>query len=102
MEKDHMIVRKRVKGEVQYNDGEFAEIQIIGIEGIEEDLLLETIQIHPHDAQSTPGEFQSRFPVGMGLGILTTIEITRKRGRRSLQTNSASPVKCGQEPTPLA
>lgn len=31
-----MVVRKRVEGQVLYNDGEFTEIQTNGIEGIEE------------------------------------------------------------------
>lgn len=43
--KERMIVRKRVEGKVEYNDGEFAEVQTNGIEGIDTDLLLETIQI---------------------------------------------------------
>jgi hypothetical protein len=43
------ISRKRVHGEVEHNDGEFAEIQTVGIEGIEKDLLLETIQVHRCD-----------------------------------------------------
>jgi hypothetical protein len=76
MEKNQMIVRKRVEGQVEYNDGEFAEIQTIGIEGIEKDLWLDTIQIHRRDTEKTPDEFQGRFPVGMRLGIVTTTEIT--------------------------
>ncbi len=71
-----MVVRKKVEGEVQFNDGEFAEVQTIGIEAIEKDLLLDTIQIQCSDFQNTPDEFQRRFPVGMRLGILTTTEIT--------------------------
>ena len=71
-----MLISKRVAGEVDYNDGEFAEVQTIGIEGIEEDLLLEPIQISRDDTEDTPEEFQRRFPVGMMLGILTTTEIT--------------------------
>jgi len=71
-----MLTTKRVEGRVEYNDGEFAEVQTIGIEGIEENLLLETIQIHRRDAQNSPEEFQRRFPVGTRLGILTTTEIT--------------------------
>jgi hypothetical protein len=78
-----MITSKRVEGLVEYNDGEFAEIQTVGIEGIEEDLLLETIQIHREDTQNTPKEFQQRFPVGMRLKILTTTEVTKKRVRRT-------------------
>jgi hypothetical protein len=71
-----MLTRKRVEGEVEYNDGEFAEIQTIGVEGIEKNLCLETIQIHRCDTENTPEEFQRRFPVGMRLGVMTTTEIT--------------------------
>jgi|HubBroStandDraft_4_1064222.scaffolds.fasta_scaffold11265_2 hypothetical protein len=39
-----MVINKKVKGEIDYDDGEFAEIHNSGIEGIEEDLLLETFQ----------------------------------------------------------
>ena len=42
-EENQMAVRTRVEGEVEHNDGEFAEIQTIGIEGIERNLCLETI-----------------------------------------------------------
>jgi len=71
-----MIIRKRVEGEIECNDGEFAEVLTFGIEGIEKDLALETIQIHCDDTEDTPEEFQHRFPVGMRLGILTITEIT--------------------------
>jgi hypothetical protein len=43
-----MIVRQRLEGEVQYNNGEFAEIQAIGTKKPEKSLLLETIQIWPN------------------------------------------------------
>src|SRR3954470_306639 len=75
MEKIRMVMRKRVEGRVDYNDGEFAEVQTVGIEGIEQDLLLETIQIHADDTNDTPDEFRRRFPVGIWLDILTTTEI---------------------------
>lgn len=39
-----MIIRKKVEGEVQYNDADFVEIQTNGIEGIEKDL---TLRHHP-------------------------------------------------------
>ena len=41
-----MTVTKMVDGEVEFNDGKFAEVQTYGIEGIEKDLLLETVQNH--------------------------------------------------------
>lgn len=75
MERGLHFVRKRAEGEVQYNDGQFAEIQTNGVEGIEEDLLLETLQIHREDTDDTESEFKRRFPVGMWLDILTTTEI---------------------------
>lgn len=52
--KTHIIVSTRTEGEVQYNDGEFAEIQTNGIDGIEKDLLLDTIQIDRDDTGDTP------------------------------------------------
>jgi hypothetical protein len=82
MEKNQMVVRKRVEGQVEYNDGDFAEVQTIGIEGIEKNLLLETIQIHRGDTQDTPQEFRHRFPVGVRLAVLTTTEVTKKSVRR--------------------
>src|SRR5271169_2368286 len=88
MEKTQVLTSKRVEGQVEYNDGEFAEIQTIGIEGIEEDLWLDTVQIHREDTDNTPEEFQRSFPVGMRLSILTTTEITKKRERKTSQANS--------------
>jgi hypothetical protein len=70
-----LIVRKKVRGQVEYNDGEFAEIQTSGREGVEDDLLLETIQANREDTGDTPEEFQRRFPVGMWLEIAITTEL---------------------------
>jgi len=36
-----MVIGKKVKGEIDYNDGEFVEIQPAGIEGIDEGILIE-------------------------------------------------------------
>ena len=74
-----MLTSKRVGGEVEYNDGEFAEIQTFGTEGVETDLLIETIQIQRSDTEDTPAKFRQRFPVGMRLGILTIVEITETK-----------------------
>jgi hypothetical protein len=76
-----MVIRKRVEGEVLYNNGDFAEVATIGIEGIEKDLWLDTIQIDCSQTEDTPEEFQHRFPVGMRLCILTITEIKKKRVR---------------------
>jgi hypothetical protein len=72
-----MIITKTVEGEVDFNDGEFAEVKAIGIEGIEKNLWLSTFQIHREDTEDTPEEFQRRFPVGMSLHVVTTTEIMR-------------------------
>jgi hypothetical protein len=73
-----MTVRNRVEGEVQYNDGEFAEVQTNGVEGIENSLLLDTIHIQRKDTDDKPEEFQRRFPVGMWLDIEATTKLTPK------------------------
>jgi hypothetical protein len=57
-----VIVTKRVEGEVQFNDGEFAEVQTYGIEGIEKDLLLKTVHIHRGDTDNTSVSFKRHFP----------------------------------------
>ena len=68
-----VTTRKEVQGEVLYNDGDFAEIQTIGTEGIERGLLLATVQIHRSDTDDAVVEFQRSFKVGMRLHISTTI-----------------------------
>jgi hypothetical protein len=70
-----MKVHQKLKGLVEYNDGQFAEVQTNGTEGLEKNLLLETIQIHREDT------FQPRFPVGRWLDIRTTTEFTAKAAR---------------------
>lgn len=71
-----MKTRTRVKGRVEYNDGDFAEVETFGTEGIDEGLLLDTIQLHREDTDDTCEEFQKRLPVGMWLDISTTIEVS--------------------------
>ena len=84
MEKTRMVVRKRVEGRVDYNDGEFAEIQTVGIEGIEQDLLLKAIQIHCEDTNDTPDGFQLGFQLHV-VGHLSTTEITPQAAESSLR-----------------
>ncbi len=69
-----VTTRKEVRGEVLYNAGDFDEIQTIGTEGIERDLLLETVQIHRSDTGDAAWDFQRRFKIGTLLHISTTIE----------------------------
>ena len=87
MDETRVVVRKKVEGRVQYNDGEFVEVQTVGIEGIEKDLLLETIQIQCEDTNDTPDEFERRFPVGMWLDIFTTTYISVQTEETSLQND---------------
>ena len=51
-----MKIYKRLAGKVQRNDREFAEIQTVGIEGVEKDLLLDAIQIDRSDKPDAPSE----------------------------------------------
>lgn len=85
MEETRIVVRKKTKGRVDYNDGEFAEVQIVGVEGIEEDLWLETIQVHRADTNDLPEEFRHRFPVGLWLDILTITDITAETAESGVQ-----------------
>jgi hypothetical protein len=92
MEKIRIVSQNRVNGEVEYNDGDFAEIQTVGIEGIEKDLLLETIQVHRDNTSYTCEQFQDKLPVGSWLNICTTIEVT------TLDSNTADFAEGGQRP----
>jgi len=70
-----MTMTKKVEGEVDYNDGEFAELKTIGIEGIENGLWLGTMTIQRDTTEETVEAFLQRYPVGMRLEIVTTTEI---------------------------
>jgi hypothetical protein len=71
-----MLTSKRVEGEVNYNDGSFGEVLIHGIEGIDKNLPLETIQLYIEDTDDTREQFQQRFSVDSRVSILTTTEVT--------------------------
>ena len=66
-----------MEGQVEYNNGEFAEVVTIGVEGIEKGLWSDSIQISSCDTKETAEQFRDRFPVGARLRILTITEITR-------------------------
>ena len=70
-----MVITKEVEGVVDSNDGEFAEINTIGIEGIEDGLWLGTMQIRRVNMEDTRKDFLQRLPVGMRLRVVTTTEI---------------------------
>ena len=95
MTKAHLVVCRAVEGVVDYNDGEFAEVQTVGIDGIETDLRLATIQVHREDTNDTPEEFQRRFPVGTWVDIRTTTEITNKSVQSSAGGASRRPPRAG-------
>jgi hypothetical protein len=75
-----MVIVKRSLGQVSYNDGDFTEVQLVGIGGVEEDLLLGMIQIHRCDTENSRDESQRSLPVGRWLEILTTNEIRFSSG----------------------
>jgi hypothetical protein len=76
VKKTRIVSQKRVRGEVEYNDGEFAEIQTVGIEASEKDLLLETIQVHREDTNFSCEQLQDKLPLASWVNICTTIEVT--------------------------
>ncbi len=92
-----MVIRKKVEGRVDYNDGEFAEGQTIGIEGMEKDLWLGPFQIHRENTRNTPEEFRHRFSVGISFRTLDRHTNTRRFGWDCIQilgfTNLQTP--CG-------
>jgi len=89
-----MIIAKKVEGEVDFNDGEFAEVKTIGIEGIEKDLWLDTFQIHREDTDDTPDQFRRRFSIGMRLDIVSTTSARSRPIRdRSGATGSSFPSR---------
>ena len=75
MEKTRIFSQKRVYGRTESNNGEFAEIQTVGIEGIDKGLLLETIQVHRQDTSYSCEQFQDKLPVGSWFDICTTVEM---------------------------
>jgi hypothetical protein len=58
------------------DDGELAEIQTVGIEGIEKSLLQETIQTAPGRYQLFMRTVPGQAPCWNTTGHLTTIEVT--------------------------
>jgi len=59
-----------------HDDGELAEIQTVGIKGVEKNLLLETIQMHRGDNSYSCEQFQDKLPVGTRMDICATIDVT--------------------------
>ena len=60
---------------MEYNDGQFAEVQTFGLEGIDKGFLLEGVQVHREDTSYSVEEFRQRFPVGALFEIQTTSEV---------------------------
>jgi hypothetical protein len=99
MEKKRVVFRNRVDGEIDYNDGESARVQTIGVEKIERDFLLKTIRIRREDTNDTPEEFQRRFPVGTRVNIHTTTEITAHSSADMAKHMPIRPVRTKYTPT---
>ena len=90
MQNTTTIIRKVLEGRVEYNDGHFAVIQTCGIEGVEKNILLQTIQTHREDTNDTPEEFRRRFAVSTMVKICTTTEITNKSGDTAAYESGSS------------
>lgn len=86
-----LTINKQVRGQVTYNDGEFAEIQTVGLEGFEQDILLTTIQAHREDTPDSPGDFLLRFPIGGWVEISSIMRFTRGLEGALSGTASAPP-----------
>ena len=54
-----------------------AEIQTFGIEGVERDIPLDSIQVHPEEMTLSEEQFRPEFRVGSMLGITTITELRR-------------------------
>lgn len=65
------------RSQVVFNNGQFAEIETYGIEGIETGLFLDTIQVDRGEAASDTRNFKRNFRRGTCLEITTTTEISR-------------------------
>jgi hypothetical protein len=78
-----IINRKQIEGVVESNDGDFAEIETNGIDGLEEGLLLETVTIERNETKETPEQFQRRLQVGMRVDIETIITAQQPANERA-------------------
>jgi hypothetical protein len=88
-----VTITKKVEGEVDCNDGEFARTKTIGIEGIENGLWLDTMTIERDTTEDTVEGFLQRFPVGTRLEIVTTTAI--KPISQSLDGGNKWPCETG-------
>lgn len=91
-----MLVRKTLKGVIACNDGLFAEIDIVGVEGIEKDLVLDAIQIHQTDTTDTEKQFQESWPPNMWVDIVTTTQVTPALKQESDPENNREGPRCKQ------
>ena len=76
MENTIALTKKRVFGRVKFNEGWYAEIETFGIEGVEKNILLDTIQVDREEM--TEEQFRQEFRVGSILDITTSTEVRRR------------------------
>ena len=74
-----LTVQQKMEGKVVFNDGDFAEIEVSGVEGEEAGLLLETMQAHRGYTSDTNEEFRQRFGVATKLRVVVTTEFHEQR-----------------------
>jgi hypothetical protein len=87
MKRVSVTVIKKTLGMIEHNDGEFVEVQNIGIEGIETGLHLDRVQIQRSDTEYNRRDFLRRFKVGGLLDVCTTLRVapTSKTGKQLKQ-----------------
>ena len=73
------IIERRELGRVSFNDGDFAELEISGTEGVEEGIFLETIQVSRDDTGQTVQDFLRSFIVGTEFNVRRIVQIIPRR-----------------------
>jgi hypothetical protein len=76
MENTIAVTKKRVFGRVKFNEGWYCEIETFGIEGVEKNILLDTIQVDNEEMREE--QFRQEFRVGSILDITTIREVRRR------------------------
>jgi hypothetical protein len=77
IEKLQLTSEMKRYGQVTNNDGEFAEVQLSGMDPLESGLLLETIQLHREDTDKSTADFLRQLPCGTRLQVSITTEVTK-------------------------
>ena len=85
-------VQQKMEGKVVFNDGDFAEIAVAGVEGEEAGLFLTTMQAHREDTSDTNEQFRQRFGVGTILDILVITHFANNASSGAGQRHSLAAI----------